>query len=129
MVLHGQYPARTGEETIVSADYQLLGSYDPRLVSLSIALALLASFAALDLAGRITAARGRMRRIWLSGGAVAMGLCIWSMHYIGMLAYRLPTPVAYDVPTVMISLVAAIAASAVALAIVSRPAMRASNSV
>lgn len=107
----------------------MLGAYDPRLVLLSIALALLASFAALDLAERVTAARGWVRRIWLSGGAIAMGLGIWSVHYIGMLAYRLPIPVAYDVPTVMISLAAAIAASAVALAIVSRPTMRTSNSV
>jgi NO-binding membrane sensor protein with MHYT domain len=62
-----------GEEMIVSPQFQLLGSYDPWLVLLSIALALLASFAALDLAGRVTAASGWMRCIWLSGGAVAMG--------------------------------------------------------
>ncbi len=58
-----------------------------------------------------------------------MGLGIWSMHYIGMLAYRLPIPVAYNVPTVLLSLLAAIAASALALAIAGRPAMRISNSV
>ncbi len=79
---------------------------------------MLASYAALDLAGRVTAARGRARALWLSGGATAMGIGIWSMHYVGMLAFRLPVPVQYDWPTVLISLVAAIFASAVALFVV-----------
>src|SRR6204780_5120546 len=96
------------------------GSYDYRLVALSVIIAMLASYAALDLAGRVTAARGRARLIWLLGGASAMGLGIWSMHYIGMLAFNLPVPVLYDVPTVIVSLLAAIAASAVALFVVSR---------
>jgi diguanylate cyclase (GGDEF)-like protein len=96
------------------------GSYHPWLVAISIALAMLASFAALDLAGRVTAASGRIRTVWLCFGAGAMGLGIWSMHYIGMLAFQLPVPVAYDWPIVFISLLAAVAASGVALAIVSR---------
>src|SRR5256885_3789832 len=53
-----------------------------------------------DLAGRTTAARGRIRLTWLAGGATAMGIGIWSMHYIGMLAFSLPVPVLYDWPTV-----------------------------
>ena len=53
-----------------------------------------------------------------------MGLGIWSMHYIGMLAYSLPVPVLYDWPTVLLSLLAAILASGVALFIASRNAMR-----
>lgn len=53
-----------------------------------------------------------------------MGFGIWSMHYIGMLAFRLPVPVLYDWPTVLLSLLAAILASAVALYVVSRPDMR-----
>ena len=52
-----------------------------------------------------------------------MGIGIWSMHYIGMLAFRLPVPVQYDWPTVLLSLVAAILASAVALFVVSREQM------
>src|SRR6185503_19636037 len=63
---------------------------------------------------------GVSRWIWLSGGASALGLGIWAMHYIGMLAFHLPVPVLYDVPTVIVSLLAAIAASAVALFVVSR---------
>jgi two-component system, sensor histidine kinase and response regulator len=105
-------------------DTLLVGSYDYRLVGLSVIIAICASYAALDLAGRVTAAHGRARAIWLTGGAAAMGLGIWSMHYIGMLAYTLPIPVLYDWPTVLVSLLAAMAASGIALYVVSRPTMR-----
>src|SRR5882672_7199003 len=101
----------------------MTGSYDYRLVTLSVVLAICAAYAALDLAGRTTASRGRVRLVWLAGGAAAMGLGIWSMHYIGMLAYLLPVPVFYDWPTVLVSLFAAIFASGVALFVVSRSRM------
>lgn len=101
----------------------LHGTYDYRLVALSVVLAMFASYAALDLAGRVTAARRWTRVFWLAGGATSMGLGIWSMHYIGMLAFSLPVPVLYHYPTVILSLLAAIAASAVALFTVSRESM------
>lgn len=101
----------------------MASSYDYRLVALSVVIAICASYAALDLAGRVTAARGRARAIWLIGGATAMGLGIWSMHYIGMLAFSVPVPVLYDWPTVALSLMAAIVASGVALYVVSREKM------
>jgi len=101
----------------------ITGTYDYRLVALSVLIAMLASYAALDLASRVTAARGRIRFAWLSGGATAMGTGIWSMHYIGMLAFSLPIPVLYDWPTVLLSLLAAIFASAIALFVVSRQRM------
>lgn len=99
------------------------GSYDHGLVALSILLAMVASYAALDLAGRVTSARGRVRTVWLSCGATAMGLGIWAMQYVGMLALTVPMPVSYHLPTVILSLLAAIAASAVALLVVSQPKM------
>ncbi len=101
----------------------LHGTYDYRLVALSVVLAIFASYVALDLAGRVTAARRWARVFWLAGGATSMGLGIWSMHYIGMLAFTLPVPVLYHYPTVVLSLLAAIAASAVALVTVSRERM------
>src|SRR5258707_5839533 len=101
----------------------MIGHYAHRLVALSVLIAVFASYTALDLAGRTTAAAGRVRLAWLAGGATAMGLGIWSMHYIGMLAFSLPVPVSYDWPTVMLSLVAAIFASVVALFLVSRQEM------
>ncbi len=101
----------------------LHGSYDYRLVALSVVLAMFAAYVALDLAGRVTAARRWAKVFWLAGGATSMGLGIWSMHYIGMLAFSLPVPVLYHYPTVIWSLLAAIAASAVALFTVSRERM------
>src|ERR1700743_2574982 len=93
----------------------LAGIYDHRLIVVSVLISMLASFAALDLGGRVTASRGSARFIWLLGGAAAMGL--------GMLAYSLPVPVFYHGPTVLLSLLAATLASAVALFVVSRNSM------
>jgi two-component system sensor histidine kinase/response regulator len=101
----------------------IVGFYDYRLVAVSVLLAVCAAYAALDLAGRVTAARGAARIAWLSGGALAMGLGIWAMHYMGMEAFKLPVPVEYDWPTVLLSMVAAVSASAVALFVVSRKTM------
>ncbi len=97
--------------------------YDDRLVALSIFIAISASYTALDLGGRVAAARGRIRSAWLAGGAAALGLGIWSMHFIGMQAFNFPVPVLYDWPTVLVSLLAAIFASAAALYVVSRKKM------
>jgi PAS domain S-box-containing protein len=105
------------------AAVNLIGSYNYWLVALSVLIAMFASYAALDLAGRVTAAGGWTRALWLLGGAGAMGTGIWSMHYIGMLAFILPVPVAYHWPTVLLSLLAAILASVVALGVVSRQKM------
>src|SRR5467141_190800 len=107
----------------------LIGSYNYALVALSVLIAMFASYAALDLAGRVTAAGGWTRAVWLLGGAGAMGTGIWSMHYIGMLAFILPIPVAYHWPTVLLSLFAAILASVIALYVVSRRKMGASRAV
>ena len=101
----------------------LASSYNYPLVALSVLIAIGASYAALDLAGRVTASRGWTRAAWLAGGANAMGLGIWSMHYIGMLAFKLPVPVWYDWRMVLTSLLAAVLASAVALYVVSRQHM------
>src|SRR5690349_7209255 len=95
-------------ETMAPSDQALVGSYDYRLVALSVVIAILAAYTALDLAGRVTSARTRVRYVWLTGGSLAMGIGIWSMHYIGMLAFRLPIPVLYDWPTVLLSLLAAV---------------------
>ncbi|MFC3772452.1 EAL domain-containing protein [Paenibacillus sp. GCM10012303] len=102
---------------------QLGGQYHHGLMALSYLVAVLASYTALDLAGRITAARGPARRLWLSCGAFAMGSGIWSMHFIGMLAFHLPVPVRYDYGVVFASYLLAVLASGIALYIVSRKEM------
>jgi NO-binding membrane sensor protein with MHYT domain len=99
----------------------IAAGYDYRLVLLSVVIAIYASYTALSLAGRVTASRDQARLVWLVGGAIAMGTGIWSMHYTGMLAFRLPIRVYYHVPTVVLSLLAAIFASFIALWVVSRP--------
>src|SRR5689334_16336009 len=96
--------------------------YDPLLVSLSFFVASLAGFAALEAVERMTSARvGRGRRLWLVAGAVAMGLGIWSMHFIGMLAFSLPVPVSFDLATTFLSMVPAVFASAMALHFMQAP--------
>src|SRR5713101_2678399 len=104
---------------MTTPDVALHSSYDYRLVALSVLIAIFSSYSALDLGGRTAASRGRARLIWLIGGATAMGVGIWSMHYIGMLAFNLPVLVLYDWPTVLLSLLAAVFAAGVALFVVS----------
>jgi len=93
------------------------------LVILSILIAIIASYTALDLSGRVTLAQGHARKLWLAGGAIAMGVGIWSMHFVAMLAYNLPIPMAYDFKIVLASMTVAVVASAVALFVVSRQQM------
>ena len=101
----------------------LLGHYNYFLVVVSVCIAMLSAYAALDLAERVTSAKGNARLLWLSCGATAMGTGIWSMHYIAMLAFQLPVVVKYDWPTVLLSLLAAIVASGIGLFCVSREKM------
>jgi two-component system, sensor histidine kinase and response regulator len=101
----------------------LVGHYNYFLVAVSVSIAMLSAYATLDLAERVTCAQGNARLLWLSCGAIAMGTGIWSMHYIGMLAFRLPVIVMYDWPMVLLSLAAAIFASACGLFCVSRKKM------
>jgi len=91
----------------------VIGTYDPYLVALSFAVACLASYAALDLGGRIRVSRRWARLAWLATAAIAMGGGIWSMHFIAMLAFFMPMPVSYDFGLTLFSLVVAIAVTAV----------------
>jgi two-component system, sensor histidine kinase and response regulator len=93
----------------------LYGIYDFQLVAASVLIAFLAAYAALDLAGRVTATRGLARLIWLICGAFAMGIGIWSMHYIGMEAMRLPATCRYFYGRVGLSIARAIIISFIAL--------------
>src|SRR6266446_6639649 len=106
-----------------SSNAILAGSYDYQLVAWSVMIAMAASYAAFDLAGRLHAARGWTFLYWLIGGATATGIGTWSMHFIGMLAFRLPVPVQYDWRIALISLLPAVFSYAAALFVVSRQHM------
>lgn len=97
------------------------GTHDMSIVFLSYLIAVGASYAALDIASRVSAARNsRTRTLWLFGGSVLMGSGIWSMHFVGMLAFSLPVPISYDIGWVILSIIVAILASLVALHVVGR---------
>jgi diguanylate cyclase (GGDEF)-like protein len=93
--------------------------YNGWLVGLSIAVAMLVSYTALRLASRVATSERPATRMWLAAGALAMGVGIWSMHFIGMLAFSLPIPLAYDVPTTLSSLLIAVITSGFALVLTS----------
>src|SRR4051794_7344240 len=103
------------------------GTYSYWLVVLSVLVATLASYTAPDLASRITASKGRAARWWLLGGAFSMGTGIWSMHFIGMLAFSLPVPMGYDTGTTLLSMAIAVVVSGFALFIVSRDTLALRN--
>jgi NO-binding membrane sensor protein with MHYT domain len=105
-------------------DSTIVGSYNCLVAALAVCISVLASYTALDLAERITASYGMVRRqVWLISGGVVLGVGIWSMHYTAMWAFRLPVPVRYDWPIAVLCLVEGIAASILALFIVSRKTM------
>ncbi|WP_095077111.1 bifunctional diguanylate cyclase/phosphodiesterase [Pseudomonas sp. Irchel s3h17] len=99
----------------------LIGSYSPALVLISLCVAILASYTALDLTGRIATAKGRAVHLWTAGGALAMGIGVWSMHFIGMLAFSLPINLGYDFAITALSLLIAVVSSGFALWLVNQP--------
>ncbi|BBP71044.1 hypothetical protein PHLH6_30480 [Pseudomonas sp. Seg1] len=99
----------------------LIGTYSSTLVFISLCVAILASYTALDLTGRIATAKGRAVHFWTAGGAFAMGVGVWSMHFIGMLAFKLPISLGYDVTITALSLLIAMLSCGFALWLVSQP--------
>ncbi|URN95644.1 MAG: response regulator [Candidatus Pristimantibacillus lignocellulolyticus] len=98
----------------------LHGSHDVVLIMFSYIVAVVASYTVLELTGIISVSKGRSRWLWLLFGAVAMGAGIWSMHFVGMLAFTLPVPIMYNLSVVLLSMVVAVVASFLALFIVGR---------
>jgi PAS domain S-box-containing protein len=98
--------------------------YDWRLVALSIAIAIYASYAAFEFASRIADAKGHRRFLWAAAAATAMGLGMWSMQCVGMLAMVLPVAVRYNIAIMSCSFLAALGSSAIALFIVGRKQVR-----
>jgi len=93
------------------------GSYNIWIVALSIVIAILASYSALSIAAKISQSTGRAQWIWLCAGAVVMGNGVWSMHFVGMLAFHLHGEVSYDIGLTLLSMAASVIASFIAFAI------------
>jgi NO-binding membrane sensor protein with MHYT domain len=98
----------------------LTGTYNPYLVALSILVAIFASYTALDLSGHVGLAHGFARRVWLVAAALTMGGGIWSMHFVAMLAFTMPTPMSYDIGLTILSLVIAIVVTGVGFYVIGR---------
>jgi diguanylate cyclase (GGDEF)-like protein len=99
----------------------LQAHYNIGLVFLSVLISVGASYAALSLSERVRAAVTQgCRHMWTIAGAISMGIGVWAMHYLGMLALDMPVPVYYHLPTLLLSLFLAIAAAKVAFAVVSQ---------
>ncbi|WP_435530656.1 bifunctional diguanylate cyclase/phosphodiesterase [Paenibacillus favisporus] len=89
-------------------------SYNLWIVMLSFIIAVFASYSALNLAAKISRSRGRTQKWWLVAGSCVMGSGVWSMHFVGMLAFHLNVPVSYDIPITLLSMLCSIVASFIA---------------
>jgi two-component system sensor histidine kinase ChiS len=98
----------------------MTGSYNVWLQLLSFIVAVIASFVALDAASRVSTATRQHAKYWLAGGALSMGIGIWSMHFIAMLAFQLPIQMGYDVSVTLLSMLLAVLASGFALFTINR---------
>ena len=105
----------------IGSTQALAGDFNISLVALSYLPAILSAYAALNLSDRIIESRhSHVKYLWMIAGALTMGIGIWSMHFIGMLSYKMSMPIFYDLTITMFSMVPAIFASAIALHVISR---------
>ncbi len=95
-------------------------SYDTWTVIASVLIAMPASYVAVDLTQRIRANQARMARRWWAGGSIAMGTGVWSMHFIGMLAFTVPITIGYTGLLTFLSWLADVSTSAIALGVTAR---------
>ncbi|KAF6663645.1 EAL domain-containing protein [Pantoea sp. EKM101V] len=93
----------------------LVTSYDSFIVIVSILVAMLASFTALDMAGRVVHSTGKVALVWLFGGGFSMGIGIWAMHFIGMLSMNMDMVMSYNASLTALSAAIAVCASIFAL--------------
>jgi PAS domain S-box-containing protein len=91
---------------------------------LSVLVAMLGAWTALDLFRRVRANTGRARRIWLTAAAVALGVSIWAMHFVAMLGFDPGSPIRYDPTLTVLSLGLAIGATGLAFLMCSGSRLR-----
>ena len=94
----------------------LIKSYSPYLVILSVSIAIISSFTAFGISERISAAKNKKHQLlWIMFGASTLGVGVWGMHFIGLLALVLPVPISYNLGITLISVLPAIIASSLVL--------------
>lgn len=96
-------------------------TYNWPLVILSIVVAIFSAFVALDISSRLALSKQALKKRWILSGAIVMGLGIWAMHFIAMLAFHMSMEVSYSVPIVILSILPALGSCWVAFRIISRP--------
>ncbi|WLV24035.1 EAL domain-containing protein [Aciduricibacillus chroicocephali] len=84
------------------------GSYNPYIVALSIIIAVLASYSALIIVGKVSYSEGKARIFWLAAGSVVMGSGVWSMHFVGMLSFQMGMKMQHDIALTLTSMAASI---------------------
>lgn len=98
-----------------------VGTYNPVLVALSLLIATVSSYMALDLAGRIRTSSGWAKHAWLATAALAMGGGMWAMHFVAMLALTIPNvQVAYGITLTILSFVLPVVITGISLFVLSR---------
>ncbi|WP_326466636.1 EAL domain-containing protein [Enterobacter wuhouensis] len=90
-------------------------SWDPVLIALSYLVAFIASFVALDSAGKIPLSSRKAAIFWRIAGGCTLGIGIWSMHFIGMLSMKMPVMMSYDLWLTLASLGISVLASTLAI--------------
>lgn len=97
-------------------------THEPWLVALSLIVAIQGAYVGLTLAVQVGGSTGLRRRLLLAGAALSLAVAIWSMHFVGMLAARLPFPVDYLVfPTLLSFLVCVLVVGAAVFAVSAGP--------
>jgi PAS domain S-box-containing protein len=96
-------------------------SYSLSLVILSVVVATIGAYVAVEIAQRLHTVWTRRRVLWIFAGALAFGLGIWTMHFVGMLALQLPILIWYDAPLIFASVIAAIVGCTIAFLLFNRP--------
>ncbi len=106
---------------LISEGLLLAKTYSSPEVMLSVVIAIISSFTTFGIAGRVIAACNNVQKtLWFIFGSFTMGLGIWAMHFIGMLALHLAIPVNYDVSITALSALPAVVASAVIIWLTTR---------
>ena len=96
----------------INLNHAIEAEYAYELVALSILIAILSSYVSLLISMRLPASGFNKTNIaWLLAGVTTLSSSVWSMHFVGMLAYELPITVNYDIQTTVISIIPALLAS------------------